>query len=97
MLLYALDLPFSLMGDVVTWPYTAAYSFINQPVFVPPVTQALAEGPPQTGFTPDNKEPEKKAPGKDADQDKQSNGMPHRLPMPLPEPLTPPALEPQGP
>jgi uncharacterized protein YceK len=40
MLLCAVDLPFSLFGDVVTWPYTAAYSWINQPVPVPPVTQA---------------------------------------------------------
>jgi len=34
------DLPFSLIGDVVTWPYTASYSFINQPIPTPPVTQA---------------------------------------------------------
>jgi hypothetical protein len=51
----AADLPFTLIGDVVTWPYTAAYSFINQPVPTPPVTQAptpppqtTAEGRPQT-------------------------------------------------
>jgi uncharacterized protein YceK len=40
MILCAADLPLSLVGDVVTWPYTAAYSFINQPVPVPPVTLA---------------------------------------------------------
>jgi hypothetical protein len=40
MLLCAADLPLSLVGDVVTWPYTAAYSYINQPVPVPPVAQA---------------------------------------------------------
>lgn len=40
MLLCAADLPLSFVGDVVTWPYTAAYSFINQPVPVPPVAQA---------------------------------------------------------
>jgi hypothetical protein len=40
MLFYAADLPFTLVGDVVTWPYTAAYSFINQPVPVPAVGQA---------------------------------------------------------
>ncbi len=39
MLLCAADLPLSLIGDVVTWPYTAAYSFINQPIPVPPITQ----------------------------------------------------------
>lgn len=47
MLFCAADLPFSLIGDVVTWPYTVAYSCINQPIPVPPMTQALAEGPPQ--------------------------------------------------
>ena len=36
----AADLPFSLIGDVVTWPYTATYSYINQPFPTPPVTQA---------------------------------------------------------
>jgi uncharacterized protein YceK len=59
-LLCAADLPFSLIGDVVTWPYTATYSYINQPIptppviqappgaQAPPVTQATAEGRPQT-------------------------------------------------
>jgi uncharacterized protein YceK len=37
MLLCAADLPFSFVGDVVTWPYTAAYSCINQPTPTPPV------------------------------------------------------------
>src|SRR5947209_2217350 len=32
MLLCAADLPFSAVGDLVTWPYTAAFTFINQPV-----------------------------------------------------------------
>ena len=53
---YAADLPFSLVGDVLTWPYTATYSYINQPVPTPPViqpptppvTQVTAEGPPPT-------------------------------------------------
>jgi hypothetical protein len=55
----AADLPFSLIGDVVTWPYTASYSFINQPVPVPPVVpgpptppapvaQAPAQSPPES-------------------------------------------------
>lgn len=42
----AVDLPLSLIGDLVTWPYTAAYSFINQPVPTPGITQAPAEGGP---------------------------------------------------
>ena len=33
----AADLPFSLVGDVVTWPYTVVYSYINQPIPTPPV------------------------------------------------------------
>src|SRR6516225_975800 len=40
MLCFYADLPFSLVGDVVTWPYTAAYTCINQPVPTPPVLQA---------------------------------------------------------
>ncbi len=51
----AADLPLSFVGDVVTWPYTAAYSFINQPIPTPPVLPApgspvaptTTESPPQ--------------------------------------------------
>jgi uncharacterized protein YceK len=43
----AADLPFSLVGDVLTWPYTAAYSCINQPIPTPPETQAPPDGRPQ--------------------------------------------------
>ena len=50
MLLSAADLPFSLIGDVVTWPYTVAYSCINQPIPTPPVTQQ-APTPPVTQAT----------------------------------------------
>jgi hypothetical protein len=54
-LLFAADLPLSLVGDVVTWPYAAAYTFINSPVPTPPqilappapVTPAKAETKPQ--------------------------------------------------
>lgn len=42
LLLCAADIPLSLAGDLVTWPYTVAYNFINQPVPVPPIIQ----GPP---------------------------------------------------
>ena len=64
MLCCAADLPFTFIGDVVTWPYTATYSYINQPIPTPPVmqappppvtqappppvTQATAQGQPQT-------------------------------------------------
>ena len=52
----AADLPLSFIGDVVTWPYTATYTYINQPVPTPPirqvptptVTQSTAQGRPQT-------------------------------------------------
>jgi uncharacterized protein YceK len=37
MLFCAADLPFSLIGDVLTWPYAMAYSVINQPTPTPPV------------------------------------------------------------
>src|SRR5262245_17058402 len=49
MLFCAADLPFSLLGDVVTWPYTVAYSYINQPIPVPPVT---VTNPPATQASP---------------------------------------------
>src|SRR5262245_55411346 len=37
MLLCAADLPFSLIGDVVTWPYVLGYLCVNEPVPYPPV------------------------------------------------------------
>jgi uncharacterized protein YceK len=40
MLFCAADLPLSFIGDVVTWPYTASYTFINEPIPVPPVISA---------------------------------------------------------
>ena len=45
----ALDLPLSLIGDIVMWPYTAAYSYINQPIPAPPVTLTA---PPVTQMIP---------------------------------------------
>jgi uncharacterized protein YceK len=44
MLFCAADLPFSLIGDVVTWPYAVAYSYINQPIPTPPVTLTTPSG-----------------------------------------------------
>ena len=54
-LLCAADLPFTFVGDIVTWPYTASYTSINQPIPLPPLTRAPhlpvatvpAEGLPQ--------------------------------------------------
>jgi uncharacterized protein YceK len=40
-LLCAIDLPFSAIGDVVTLPYTWAYTIINEPV--PPVPPISAQ------------------------------------------------------
>jgi hypothetical protein len=85
-LFYAVDLPFSLLGDVVTWPYTAAYSYINQPIPVPPVIQAPPAGLPPTLGAPESKEPDKKKPEKDADKDKPRDDTPTQLPLPLPLP-----------
>lgn len=48
LVLCAVDLPFSLIGDVITWPYTAAYSCINQPTPTPPVRLLPTESQPQT-------------------------------------------------
>ena len=41
-LLCAVDLPFSAVGDLLTWAYTSAYTTANEPVPVPPVTFASA-------------------------------------------------------
>lgn len=38
-LFWAADLPFTAVADVVTWPYAATYTYINQPVPTPPVMQ----------------------------------------------------------
>ncbi|MBY0456420.1 MAG: hypothetical protein K2V38_03725, partial [Gemmataceae bacterium] len=43
-LLCAADLPFSFVGDLLTWPYAAAYTEINRPVAVPPLL--FADPPP---------------------------------------------------
>jgi hypothetical protein len=83
MLFCAADLPFSLIGDAVTWPYTAAYSFINQPIPTPPVTHAGADGSLQAPFAPANNDSEKKTPEKDADHGKQRFDNPAQLPMPM--------------
>jgi hypothetical protein len=53
MLCYFTDLPFTLFGDLVTWPYTASYTCINQPVATPPVTQVPT--PPVTQATPESR------------------------------------------
>lgn len=50
MLLCAADLPFSLVGDIVTWPYTASYSFINEPIPTPQVV--LVGGPTANPLPP---------------------------------------------
>ena len=47
-LLFAADLPLSIVGDFVMWPYTWAYTVINQPVPTPPVTLATGGTLPQT-------------------------------------------------
>ncbi len=44
-LLCAADIPLSLVGDVLTLPYTLGYTWINQPVPYPPV---IVPNPPVT-------------------------------------------------
>ncbi len=57
MLICAVDLPFSLVGDIITWPYTAAYSWINQPVPYPPVPVGLPTPPDPVGHPTSNLSP----------------------------------------
>jgi len=59
MLVCAADLPLSLIGDVLTWPYTVTYTYINQPTPVPPVL--LPQIPP-VFETPADGRPENPAP-----------------------------------
>jgi uncharacterized protein YceK len=47
--LWAADLPLSLAGDLVTWPYTKAYSYVNQPTDYPAL---LVEPAPATPLLP---------------------------------------------
>ena len=47
-MLCAVDLPFSFVGDVITWPYTASFTYVNQPApftpiqILPPLLPAAA-------------------------------------------------------
>jgi uncharacterized protein YceK len=56
MMFCAADLPLSLIGDLVTWPYTVSYTFINQPVPTPPVV-LTPPPPPQAVYTPPTTQP----------------------------------------
>lgn len=47
-LLYTADLPLSFVGDVLTWPYTAAFTWINEPVPVPMPMNSPQQSIPQT-------------------------------------------------
>ena len=83
-LLYGADLPLTLLGDFLTWPYTAAYTFINQPVPVPPVIFAPNAPPPQLRLEPAGKEADKMdsdkkdADKKDADKKDADKGTPDK-------------------
>lgn len=48
----AVDLPFSFVGDLVTWPYVRVYTIVNAPVPVPPVTFADPTGAPLQPLAP---------------------------------------------
>ncbi len=85
-LVCAVDLPFSLVGDLVTWPYTAAYTFINAPVPVPPFLAAPDVLSPQATTTQDGRGSSSKPQERDAGQAKSKDDKPAELPMPTPEP-----------
>jgi hypothetical protein len=78
-LLCAADWPFSFLGDVLTWPYTAAYTFINQPTPVVPVILATTEIPPppplpqpEPGSTSPKSTPPKSEEGRKDEPEKKS-------------------------
>ena len=83
-LVAAADLPFSLVGDVVTWPYVAAYSFINRPVPTPPVV--VVPTPPANAQQQQQMttyEPALQTPTTTDDKDKDKD-KPQTLPAPTP-------------
>jgi uncharacterized protein YceK len=84
LLFAAADLPLSFIGDVVTWPYTASYTWINQPIPVPPVLQPPVAPLPML-VPPETKQPEKKTPEKDANGGKPRDDMATPPPVPLPK------------
>jgi hypothetical protein len=52
MLACAADLPLSFIADLASWPYTAVYSYINQPIPVPPVVITNSPVPQATPAPP---------------------------------------------
>jgi uncharacterized protein YceK len=81
--LCAVDLPFSLIGDVVTWPYTAVYSVVNDPIPVPPLV--LADVPVTQPLPPAPVTPPMPLPIPPATQP-MSKDQPQVPPEPLPKP-----------
>lgn len=94
MLLCAADWPLSFVGDVLTWPYTASYTFINQPIPTPPVilTPNVPGTPaPEAVMPPASPE---RMPGKYDEKDDQAPLPPPRKVMSAPAPSTPQLQEP---
>ncbi len=89
MVLAAADLPFTLIGDVATWPYAAAYFAINQPVPVPPVIHATAAPTSLPYLTQANNEPVMQTPEKDTDKPKPGSEKSPQLPLPAPRKVNP--------
>jgi uncharacterized protein YceK len=78
----AADLPFSLVGDVVTWPYVVAYSCANRPVPVPPLMLADTPPPPP----PTLPAPRRMPPPVPPPTLPPAEGLPEGPPKALPEP-----------
>jgi uncharacterized protein YceK len=87
-LLWVADLPLSLIGDVVTWPYTATYTYINESAEQPALAIA---GPPQPGAPQPPLQPGTPIP---TPKGTSTTAPPAMLPPPTP---VPPALEPPPP
>jgi uncharacterized protein YceK len=82
-LLCAIDLPFSAIGDVVTLPYTWAYTVINEPVPPVPPTSAPPMSPPGSQMSPSTSP--MTYPGS-----KMAPALLPTLPSPVPSPPSPP-------
>lgn len=87
--LCAADLPLSLIGDVVTWPYTTVYSVVNEPIPLPPLV--LADAPatqplPQVPPTPPPMTPPMPLPTPPAPVPMSKDGPRASLPEPLSKP-----------
>lgn len=95
--LCAVDLPFSFVGDVATWPYTAAYTTVNEPLpapvlFAGPSVNVAAQTTSAPATTPPMMKPDVPL-GKPTDPPAKKDTVPSATPPPTPSPFPAPPSE----